>query len=153
MNWAHQQVQTAHANKQRYHWAQFILSEFPCKLSSTISALWYTYKLHGSVDFRCVFLWQETPMITNRRWGQTRRRWPRWGARVWEKHTKLEVMIEESYEFKVSPVKQEKNNTAFMKMSYLLSLSHSISTWILTFLFLWWQSQYWRSPGSGGSGI
>lgn len=39
-------------------------------------------------------------------------------------HTKLEVVIEESYEFKVSPVKQ--NNTAFMKWSYLLNLSHSV---------------------------
>lgn len=39
VNWAHQQAQIMHANKQRYHWAQFILSEFPCKLSSTISAL------------------------------------------------------------------------------------------------------------------
>lgn len=41
VNWVLQQVQTVHANKQRYHWAQSILCEFPRKsVSSAVSAVY-----------------------------------------------------------------------------------------------------------------
>lgn len=59
-------------------------------------------------------------------------------------HTKLEVVIEESYEFKVRK----------KTIQQYCSISHIQFIWILTsHAFPWWQPQYWRSLGSGSSGI
>lgn len=100
VNWAQQQAQTA--NKQRYQWAQFILGKFLCKLSFIISAqtLWLSrfsmcFPLTGDSN-------DNKPAV-----GAEEEEVAKMGCPSLGEHTKLEVVIEESYEFKVSPVNQE----------------------------------------------
>jgi len=56
-------------------------------------------------------------------------------------HTKMEVVIEESYEFKVNPVNKEKQYSSAQFLAF--NLSESLPP----------PSQYWRPQGSSSSGI